>query len=65
MCTHVGSAVKHDVLLIIQQKSKNKQLTQTMQNKGFVKVIAVLLTLICLFYLSFSVVTNYYEGKAE
>lgn len=36
-----------------------------MQNKGFVKVIAVLLTLICLFYLSFSVVTNYYEGKAE
>ena len=36
-----------------------------MQNKGFVKVIAVLLTLICLFYLSFSFVTNKYEKKAE
>ncbi len=36
-----------------------------MQNKGFVKVIAVLLSLICLFYLSFSAVTSYYEGKAE
>ena len=36
-----------------------------MQNKGFVKVFAVLLTLVCLFYLSFSVVTNHFEGKAE
>lgn len=36
-----------------------------MQNKGFVKVIAVLLTLICLFYLSFSFVTSKYERKAE
>ena len=36
-----------------------------MQNKGFVKVIAVLLTLICLFYLSFSVVTNNYGKKAD
>lgn len=36
-----------------------------MQNKGFVKVIAVLLTLICLFYLSFSLVTSKYERKAE
>ena len=36
-----------------------------MQNKGFVKVFAVLLTLVCLFYLSFSVVTNHYEGKVE
>ena len=36
-----------------------------MQNKGFVKVIAVLLTLICLFYLSFSVVTNKYGKKAD
>ena len=27
-----------------------------MQNKGFVKVFAVLLTLVCLFYLSFSFV---------
>ena len=31
-----------------------------MQNKGFVKFIAVLLTLICLFYFSFSFVTNKY-----
>ena len=36
-----------------------------MQNKGFIKVIAVLLTAICLFYLSFSFVTSYYTGKAE
>lgn len=36
-----------------------------MQNKGFVKFLAVALTLICLFYLSFSVVTSVYEGKAE
>ena len=36
-----------------------------MQNKGFVKVFAVLLTLVCLFYLSFSVVTNHFETKAE
>ena len=36
-----------------------------MQNKGFVKVFALLLTLVCLFYLSFSFVTNHYESKAE
>ena len=36
-----------------------------MQNKGFVKVIAVLLALICLFYMSFSWVANYHENKAE
>ena len=36
-----------------------------MQNKGFVKVIAVLLTLICLFYFSFSFVTNKYEKRYE
>ena len=35
-----------------------------MQNKGFIKLIAVLLTLICLFYFSFSFVTNHYEKKA-
>ncbi|MDR1200996.1 MAG: protein translocase subunit SecDF [Tannerellaceae bacterium] len=35
-----------------------------MQNKGFVKVFAVLLTLVCLFYLSFSFVTNHYNNKA-
>lgn len=36
-----------------------------MQNKGFVKVIAVLLSLICLMYLSFSYPTHKYETKAE
>lgn len=35
-----------------------------MQNKGIVKVIAVLLVLVCLFYLSFSFVTRYHENKA-
>lgn len=35
-----------------------------MQNKGFIKVIAVLLTLICVYYLSFSFVTQHYEDKA-
>ncbi|HBA30053.1 MAG TPA: protein translocase subunit SecDF, partial [Parabacteroides goldsteinii] len=34
------------------------------QNKGFVRVFAVLLTLVCLFYLSFSFVTRYYNNKA-
>ena len=36
-----------------------------MQNKGFVKVFAVLLTLVCLFYLSFSFVTQNEEKKIE
>ncbi|MDR3127324.1 MAG: protein translocase subunit SecDF [Tannerellaceae bacterium] len=36
-----------------------------MQNKGFVKVFAVLLSLVCVFYLSFSFVTGYYNGKAR
>ncbi|MBO4529872.1 MAG: protein translocase subunit SecDF [Paludibacteraceae bacterium] len=35
-----------------------------MQNKGFVKVIAVLFAFICLFYLSFSIVSSYYSNKA-
>ena len=35
-----------------------------MQNKGFVKTIAVLLTVVCAFYLSFSVVTNHHNKKA-
>ena len=35
-----------------------------MQNKGFVKFLAVALTLICLFYLSFGFVTKYVEDKA-
>lgn len=35
-----------------------------MQNKGFVKIFALLLTLVCLFYLSFSFVTRYHMNKA-
>ena len=35
-----------------------------MQNKGFVKLFAVLLTLVCIYYLSFSFVTRHYENKA-
>ena len=35
-----------------------------MQNKGFVITFAVLLTLVCCFYLSFSFVTRYHENKA-
>ncbi len=35
-----------------------------MQNKGIVKFIALMLTLVCLFYMSFSFVTHYYESKA-
>jgi SecD/SecF fusion protein len=35
-----------------------------MQNKGFVKLIAVLFAFACLFYLSFSLVTSHYENKA-
>lgn len=36
-----------------------------MQNKGFVKVIAIAFAFICLFYLSFSIVSSYYSNKAE
>ena len=36
-----------------------------MQNKGFVRVFAVLLSLVCLFYLSFSIVSNREMKKAE
>ena len=35
-----------------------------MQNKGFVKIIAVLLTLVCVFYLSFTFVARHHEKKA-
>ncbi|MBQ8450686.1 MAG: protein translocase subunit SecDF [Bacteroidaceae bacterium] len=35
-----------------------------MQNKGFVKVIALLFTLVCVFYLSFSFATSYHNGEA-
>jgi SecD/SecF fusion protein len=36
-----------------------------MQNKGLIKVFAVLLTLVCVFYLSFSFVTRHYTSKAK
>ena len=36
-----------------------------MQNKGFVKLFALLLTIVCLIYLSFTAVTSYHAGKAE
>ena len=35
-----------------------------MQSKGFIRVIAVLLAIVCLFYLSFSLVTNNVENDA-
>ena len=35
-----------------------------MQNKGIVKFIAIVLILVCCFYLSFSFVTRYHENKA-
>lgn len=36
-----------------------------MQNKGFISTIAILLVLICGFYISFSFVTRHYEEKAK
>ena len=37
-----------------------------MQNKGFIRVFAGLLAVVCIFYLSFSIVTNkYYKAAAE
>jgi len=36
-----------------------------MQNKGLIRLFALSLTLVCLFYLSFSVVTNMYNKKAK
>lgn len=36
-----------------------------MQNKGIVRTLAVLLFLVCAFYLSFSIVVNHYEKKAN
>ncbi|MDR2775272.1 MAG: protein translocase subunit SecDF, partial [Tannerella sp.] len=35
-----------------------------MQNKGFVSVFSILLTLVCIFYLSFSFVTGKYNRQA-
>lgn len=34
-----------------------------MQNKGFVKFLAILLSIVCIYYLSFSVFTNYVDKK--
>ena len=36
-----------------------------MQNKGFVALIAGLLTAICLFYMSFTLVVNHHDNKAQ
>ena len=36
-----------------------------MQIKGFIRLITALLILICLFYLTFTVVSNHYQNKAE
>ncbi|MGC3977228.1 MAG: protein translocase subunit SecDF [Paludibacteraceae bacterium] len=36
-----------------------------MQNKGLVRIFAIALTLVCIFYLSFSAVTSIYESKAK
>ncbi|MCQ2345495.1 MAG: protein translocase subunit SecDF [Paludibacteraceae bacterium] len=36
-----------------------------MQNKGLVRILAILLALVCAFYLSFSAVVNHYDKKAQ
>lgn len=36
-----------------------------MQNKGFVRFFAIALALVCLFYLSFTFVTNYWDRQAK
>ena len=36
-----------------------------MLNKGFIRTFAILLGLISLYYLSFTMVSNYYSNKAE
>ncbi|MDR0812046.1 MAG: protein translocase subunit SecDF [Paludibacter sp.] len=36
-----------------------------MQNKGLIRIFAIALSLVCIFYLSFSFVTSYYNSKAE
>jgi SecD/SecF fusion protein len=36
-----------------------------MQNKGLIRLFAISLTLVCIFYLSFTVVTNMYNKKAK
>ncbi len=36
-----------------------------MQNKGLIRLFSALLILVCLYYLSFTVVTNFHENKAK
>lgn len=36
-----------------------------MQNKGLVRILAIALALVCLFYLSFNIITMHYEDKAD
>ncbi len=36
-----------------------------MQNKGLIRILGIALALICMFYLSFNLVTMHYENKAE
>src|SRR5690554_6189857 len=36
-----------------------------MQNKGFIKVFSIILTAICLFYLSFTVVSRQFDKRAD
>ena len=61
---------RYAAMLLLRPESYEKQIKtiinnfNKMQNKGFVKFLAVALTLICLFYLSFSAVTKYVEDKA-
>ena len=49
----------------ITRKLINKITTKQMQNKGFISTIAILLVLICGFYISFSFVTRHYEDEAN
>ena len=37
----------------------------SMQNKGLIRILGIALALICMFYLSFNLVTMHYENKAE
>jgi SecD/SecF fusion protein len=50
--------VKKNIIVLLNKRS-------SMQNKGIVRVFAILLALVSLFYLSFSVVTGVYNKKAK
>jgi SecD/SecF fusion protein len=54
----------HAILYANKINYKYTTIKIKMQNKGIVKFIAVLLVLVCCFYLSFSFVTRHYESKA-